>query len=432
MPRQKLTPERLLKRPKGHEELWDSGKGSVSGLCARGGPRGWVFNYRGSPVVGRDGKSKRPRVTLGAWSPVAGLGLSLREARVQAAGLANNTEVTHQARPAETVRALAERFFVKRYPENEVRRAKVRQLLENHCLPTLGGKGVREVTRRDCNALVALAQKSGRSPAVELIRVLQQLFRFAVKEDYFGKDATEANSPAALLELGDFGITAAESRERWLSAEELKTLFLHKEIDLPGLLAGKPGLEFGLSVSVRAAIVLGPHLAVRPKALIGLRWDEVNFEKATASIGGGRGAKQRFGTKPKVFVVPLSETAVAVLTALKQSAKGEWVFPSASSAGHLSGDVYADAMARLSARLELPGGPVRPHDARRTFANTAINLRVEQLVVERCLQHKLGGEGETYLGDSVEQRRREAHALVDAHWTAVREGIPAKVVSIRA
>ncbi len=87
-------------------------------------------------------------------------------------------------------------------------------------------------------------------------------------------------------------------------------------------------------------------------------------------------------------------------------------------------------MLRLSSRLEFPGGPVRPHDARRTFGNTAINLKVDRLVVERCLQHSLGKVGDTYLGDTVEQLRRLAHELVDAHWTAIREGRPATVVPL--
>jgi integrase len=422
----KLT-EKLLSKPvRKRTQLCDSG---AQGLRARGSGRGWVFYYQGSRRLGVAGKVERPAIRLGDWSPVEGLGMSIEEARLRALELARQEPET--ATPGETVRAIAEDFLKTRYPENEVRREKVRALLENHALPSLGGLGSRQVTRQRCSEVVKEARRSGgRAPAVELIRVLRQLFRHAVKT---GRLKTLADSPAELLEPRDFGITAGEPRERWLSAEELKTLFLHKEVDLPGLLAGKPGLEFGLSRSVRAAIILGPHLAVRPKALVGLRWDEVDLDNATATIRGGRGAKQRFGTRGKAFAVPLSTTAVAVLKVLEAS-RGEspWVFPSASSTGHLSGDVLADAMLRLRARLELPGGPVRPHDARRTFANTAINLKVDRLVVERCLQHSLGKVGDTYLGDTVEQLRRSAHELVDAHWTAIRTATPAKVMTLRA
>jgi len=374
--------------------------------------------------------------TLGPYSPVPGLGLTVREARMKALELQGKPRASAKGY---TVRALAEDFLGARYPKNARRRAKVEALLECHALPTLGAMAVGQVTREHCVALVQAAQaerrvkaagsvrRGGRAPAEALIRTLRQLFRHAVKT---GRLQTLAHSPAELLEPRDFGIGQAEKRERWLTAEELRTVFLHKEVDLPGLLAGRPGLEFGLSVSVRAAIVLGPHLAVRPAALVGLRWDEVDLERRLATIGGGRGAKLRHGQAPRPFAVPLSATAVAMLRALERTRAGPWVFPSSSAAGHLTGDVLADALKRLSARLELPGGPVRPHDARRTFTAAAERLGVSKLVVDRVLQHSLGKVGDTYfVGDDAETRRT-AHELVDANWTAVREGKPAAVVPI--
>ncbi|MGO9066106.1 MAG: hypothetical protein ACLQIH_15380 [Myxococcaceae bacterium] len=237
---------------------------------------------------------KTLRRTLMKWRTEI-LGMSIDEARVRALELAR--QEPEAAGPGETVRALAEDFLKTRYPENEVRRKKVKALLENHALRDIGSLGVRQVTRQRSSELVKQARQKSRAPAVELIRVLRQLFTHAVKTGKLDR----AHHPTDLLEARDFGITSAEPRERWLCPEEMKTLFLHKEIDLPGLLAGKPGLDFGLPRSVRAAIVLGPHLAVRPKALCGLRWDEVDLKTATATIRGGRGAKQRFGTKGKVF-----------------------------------------------------------------------------------------------------------------------------------
>jgi len=120
-----------------------------------------------------------------------------------------------------------------------------------------------------------------------------------------------------------------------------------------------------------------------------------------------------------------------VLRALEQSrGTSPWVFPSSSNAGHLSGDVLADAMLRLSARLQLPGGAVRPHDARRTFTAAAERLGISKLVLDRVLQHSLGKVGDAYfVGDDAETRR-QAHELVDANWTAVRTGLPARVVPI--
>jgi len=433
----RLTEARLGRPAKGRAVLSDA---QVSGLRVRFNGRWWSFYYQGKREVTSDGRVVRPVTTLGPYSPVPGLGLTVREARMKALELQGKPRASAKGY---TVRALAEDFLGAHYPKNARRRAKVEALLECHALPTLGAMAVGQVTREHCVALVQAAQaerrvkgpgsvrRGGRAPAEALIRTLRQLFRHAVKR---GRLQTLAHSPAELLEPRDFGIEPAEPRDRGLTAEELRTLFLHKEIDLPGLLAGRPGVEFGLSVSVRAAIILGPHLAVRPAALVGLRWDEVDLSQATATIRGGRGAKQKHGTRPRDFAVPLSGTAVAVLRALERTKAGPWVFPSASAGGHLTGDVLADAMKRLSARLELPGGPVRPHDARRTFAIAAERLGFSQRVIDRVLQHSLGKVRGTYQPEHGEdwETRRKAHELVDANWTAVREGKPAAVVPINS
>src|SRR5262249_34530198 len=266
-----------------------------------------------------------------------------------------------------TVRALAEDFLARRYPSNAVRRAKVSALLEAHALARIGGVPVGAVKREHCVPPVpaALAERrreakgsvrgGGRAPAEALCRVLRQLFRDAVKT---GRLETLAHSPAELLDPKDFGIPPPRSRDRALSDEEMALLLTHPDIDLPGLLEGAPypGL---LSQSVRTAILLGPFLAVRPVAMLGMRWDELNLEKATLTVGGGRGAKLRHHQLPdaKPFVVPLSPTPLAILRVLKKMPHGEFVLGvTLKKDGHISGDVYADAMMRLTrkgGRLQL-------------------------------------------------------------------------------
>ncbi len=272
-------------------------------------------------------------------------------------------------------------------------------------------------------------RRGGRAPAEALCRVLRQLFRDAVKT---GRLETLAHSPAELLDPKDFGIPPARSRDRALSDEEVAFLLTHPDIDLAGFLAGAPygGL---LSQSVRVAILLGPFLAVRPIAMLGMRWDEIDLEKATWTVGGGRGAKLRHHqlADAKPFVVPLPATPLAVLKVLESKPHGVFVLGATLRKGHISGDVYADAMMRLTrkgGRIQLPGGQVRPHDARRTFASTATRLGVERYVVERILQHSLGKVSDTYLVDDSLERRRAAHILVDEHWAAVRSGSHAVVV----
>jgi integrase len=436
---ERLTDRRLERAPKGREVLSDR---ETPGLRARGGPRGWRFLWVASKTtLSPDGKPHRRTVVLGSWGS-AGIGLSVKEARKRAALF--NVEERIAPRASGTVAALAEDWLARRYPANAVRRQKVEALLECHALPIIGAMPVAAVKRETLVKLVQQTQKErrltevkgsprrgGRAPAEALCRVLRQLFRDAVKT---GKLESLAHSPAELLDPKDFGIPPARSRDRALSTEELATLLAHVDIDLSGLLEG---CEYRgqISPSVRAAIILGPFLAVRPIAMLGMRWDELDLEKATWTVSGGRGAKLRHHLRPdaKPFVVPLSETPLAVLQILGKPPHGEFVLPATLKTGHISGDVYADAMHRLTrkgGRLQLPGGQVRPHDARRTFASAATCLGVERYVVERCLQHSLGKVSDTYLVDDSFERRRAAHVLVDEHWTAVRMGKSATVVRL--
>ena len=356
-------------------------------------------------------------IKLGKWSPVPGFGLSLQEARRRALELQGRAEETLPT--SESVRALAEDFLARRYPKNAVRRSKVAALLHAHALPMLGDLPVAAVTRQHCVQVIQTAlverrvdekgspRRGGRAPAEALCRVLRQLFRDAVKT---GRLETLAHSPAELLDPRDFGIPPPRSRDRALSDEEMALLLTHPDIDLPGLLAGAP-YRGQLSQSVRLAILLGPFLAVRPIAMLGMRWDELDLDKATWTVGGGRGAKLRHHQLPdaKPFVVPLSPTPLAVLKVLEDKPHGDFVLGATLKKGHISGDVYADAMMRLTrkgGRLQLPGGPVRPHDARRTFASTATRLGVERYVVER-MPSALAGEG---LGHVPGRRQPRAEA----------------------
>jgi integrase len=452
----KLTEVRLSKKPRGREVLVDK---SCAGLRARGGARGWVLGYQGEETLEKGGHVRRPWTTFGPWTPVPGYGVTLREARAKAAALAAHAPTF--VRKSDTVRALVEKWLARRYPDNEPRAKKVRGILENHALPTIGALPIAAVTRSQLSALVAAARKprrvegeltaasgsvrrGGVAPARSLVRVLQQLFVFGVKEEYFGRDATEADSPASLLEEKDFALPPSVPRQRILDAEELALLFNAPDVDLPGLLAGTP-YAGRLSLPVRSAIILGPHLGLRPSALLGLRWTAVDFEAGMARVAGGtRGTKVKHHEQGSAadFTVPLSTTSLAALRVLRGASEkptSPWVFPSPpeaahrSKVGHLSPDSYADACLRLTGpggRLRLPGGQYRPHDARRVAASAMQRLGVKRLTIERVLGHSLGKVGDSYLQDPMLDERRAAHELVDQAWSAVRSGQPATVVRI--
>lgn len=62
----------------------------------------------------------------------------------------------------------------------------------------------------------------------------------------------------------------------------------------------------------------------------------------------------------------------------------------------------------VQARLKRKGTGWTPHDLRRTFATRLAGLGVDPLVVEKCLNHTLGGVLATYNRHSYENERRDA------------------------
>jgi integrase len=62
----------------------------------------------------------------------------------------------------------------------------------------------------------------------------------------------------------------------------------------------------------------------------------------------------------------------------------------------------------VQARLKRQGTGWTPHDLRRTFATRLAGLGVDPLVIEKCLNHTLGGVLATYNRYSYEQERRDA------------------------
>jgi hypothetical protein len=100
----------------------------------------------------------------------------------------------------------------------------------------------------------------------------------------------------------------------------------------------------------------------------------------------------------------LSPTPLALLKALKKTQEAEgtkspFVLPISSAAGHLTTDVLADALMRLTkqpnGRIQLAGGQVRPHDARRTFVAAATQVGLQELISERVLHHSRGAVADT-------------------------------------
>lgn len=141
--------------------------------------------------------------------------------------------------------------------------------------------------------------------------------------------------------------------------------------------------------------------AARSGEILGMRWAEVDFEKALWTIPATR---MKAGREHRV---PLSPRAIAILEQVKKLGQGEFVFPGQKPGKPLSGM----AMDMVLRRMKIADATV--HGFRSSFRDWAGNeSSFAREVAESALAHVIGDKAEQAYrrGDALEKRR----GLMDA------------------
>ncbi|MGN6115517.1 MAG: tyrosine-type recombinase/integrase [Nitrobacter sp.] len=144
--------------------------------------------------------------------------------------------------------------------------------------------------------------------------------------------------------------------------------------------------------------------AARSGEILGMRWPEVDLEKAIWTVPASRMKAHR------EHRVPLAARAVSILTALKETQTSEFVFPGQVRDKPLS----SMAMAMVLRHMKLQSATV--HGFRSCFRDWAGNeTEFAREVVETALAHVIGDKAEQAYrrSDALEKRRK----LMDA-WAA--------------
>jgi integrase len=136
--------------------------------------------------------------------------------------------------------------------------------------------------------------------------------------------------------------------------------------------------------------------AARSGEILGMRWSEVNLEKAIWTVPAHR---MKAGREHRV---PLSSRALAMLKTLNEVREGEFVFTGRDRNKSLS----SMAMEMVLRRMKIENATV--HGFRSTFRDWAGNLSsFPREVTETALAHVIGDKAEQAYrrGDALEKRR---------------------------
>lgn len=337
----------------------------------------------------RAGEGKKKRITrtwqfrrkVGGKLAVTTLGtypdLPLLEARQQALELA-----TKGTSYSPTIEVAADQWLSERIDHTHRRAELIRGYVDRGILPSLAKRRVRDIepseiatvvrNYRDQTGKKALARKGGLTAARALLGVFKGLFGYAVANGWI------KHSPAEQLTAAIVGPPSA-ARTRVLSDDEVR---------------------FVMTTDVRQGPVL------RFLLLTGLRIGE--------SYNGHR--------EGQYWVVP---------TEFSKNRREHRVWLSDLALAQL--ELHPWEATRDDVQHWLANNSVgwSAHDLRRTFATRLNGMGIAPHVVERCLNHVLGGVMGVYNKAEYLTERREALEVWSAWLSAMAGAQPASVVNLR-
>jgi integrase len=371
------TAIRALKPRESRYVVTDS-RGLVLEVFPTGGML-WHYRYRLN--------GKRERVTLGRY-PALSLKLARaeRDKRETMAALGQSPAEQKRlakvaAADATTVAEFGERFFSEIVAKDRADLTIPRRYFDKSIVPAIGTKPVRDVTTEDVRSIIWRKKDEGFDAAAGEIRgVLKRFF------DYAMTAGLVKTNPVLALPMRH--VHKAKSRERALSADEIRVF-----------------LRAAFESNIRRQFKIGLHLIlltmVRKSELLLARWEHVDFDQAEWHIP----AEHSKTGKP--HIVFLASQAVVLFKELHALAGGSaLVMP---GRGTLTRPFAHNAI-NTALKVALAGQPIPAftiHDLRRTASTLLHENGWASDVVEKALNHTIGGVRGVYNRAEYAPQRRE-------------------------
>jgi integrase len=341
--------------------FWDSELTGFGMLATAKGSMSYFVEYR---LGGRGSPNKRIAIAKhGHKTPAEARTL----AKVKLGEVADGKDVAQIEKEkrskfaAGTLRDLVERYLGVKARETRYWR-ETKRLLEQNLLQQIGSKPIATVTKGDIAGAVGKAGERSHAAARNVFAAVRPLFAWA-----HDVGIIEANPIAGMK-----GPDPLKSRDRVLSDDELVAFWRA---------TGRMGGVF--APIFRLALLLGQ----RREEIAGLRWDELDLDRAAWTIPGER------CKNGKPHSLDLSPQALAILRELHANriADCDLVF---STTGVTSVSGFSNAKEKLDKLMtEEFGKPVKPwrtHDLRRVAASGMAGLGFAPQVIERVLNHVSG------------------------------------------
>lgn len=251
----------------------------------------------------------------------------------------------------------------------------ITRMFEKDVLPDLGDLFVEDVRKGHVSLLIGKLKKRGVNHlARNLLKLMRQMFRFAVTYDLIEFDPTASLSIAKMT-------TKPTERDRTLSQVEIRALARQ----LP---------DANLIKSTECAVWIALSTMCRIGELSKAKFSDLDFELKTWTI------PKENSKNGKAHTVYLSDFALEQFKVLTSYASNDvWLFPNRDSSSHVceksitkqvggrQSDNILSGRSKDNQALALAGGKWTPHDLRRTGATIMGDLGIAPDVTEKCLNH---------------------------------------------
>jgi len=260
----------------------------------------------------------------------------------------------------------------------------IKQQIDADIIPLLGSMPLDKIQTIDiAKALDTIVARGAPIHANRVLSTIKQAFNYGVS-----RGSLQYN-PASNIRARDIGGTE-KPRERYLAMNEIKKLWLFLDNE-----------KSKMTLHTKSAIKILLLTGVRTSELRLAQWNEFNLEESLWIIPA------EHCKSGKTVRIHLSPQVKAILYALKDESDTGYVIYGADSNNHLSENALTRAINRIQERVGIPHWTT--HDLRRTFATQlGETLRIDPVVIEKCLGHKMPRIMATYNKNEMLPERKEA------------------------
>ncbi|HFL2713468.1 TPA: tyrosine-type recombinase/integrase [Legionella pneumophila] len=260
----------------------------------------------------------------------------------------------------------------------------IKQQIDADIIPLLGTLEIEKIQPRDISkALDNIVQRGSPVHANKVLSTLKQAFNYAVSRGEI------TINPAINIRARDIG-GLEKPRDRNLDLDEIKKIWLFLDSD-----------EHSMSIQIKNAIKIILLTGARTGELRLAKWSEFNFDKSLWIIPP---ENNKIGLSMKIH---LSELTKKLLLEIKEITLSNFVLAGVDDDSPLGDKSISKAIQRIQKRVGIPQWTA--HDLRRTFATQlGETLRIDPVVIEKCLGHKMPKIMATYNKDEMLYQRKEA------------------------